>query len=105
MRSKIVASRPVDVALDERLRRQEGILAQESHGQTVLLRLADGAYYAIDEVGAMIWNRCDGEHTVSDLITELSAEFDAGPDVIRADVLEFVSELRRERLLVVDAAE
>jgi hypothetical protein len=93
----------MEVAMDERLRRQDGVLAQQSHGQTVLLRLEDGAYYAIDDVGAEIWDRCDGEHTVSDLVAELCSEFDAPEAVIRADVLEFVSELRRERLLVVDA--
>jgi coenzyme PQQ biosynthesis protein PqqD len=105
MRSRIVASRPADSALGERLRRQDGIIAQQARGQTVLLRLEDGAYYAIDEVGATIWDRCDGEHTVSELVAELCSEFDAPEKVIRADVLEFVSELRRENLIVVDTAE
>jgi coenzyme PQQ biosynthesis protein PqqD len=105
MRSKTVPSRPRDLALDVCPHRQEGILAQQAHGQTVLLRLGDGAYYAVDEVGAMIWERCDGEHSVSDIVAELCTEFDAAADVIRADVLEFVDELRRERLLVLDGSE
>ena len=38
-----------------------GVDAEElRQGQPVLLRLDDGSYYAIDEVGAQIWELCDG---------------------------------------------
>lgn len=89
-----------DVALEERLRRQDGILAQEAQGQTVLLRLEDGGYYALDEVGAMIWDLCDGERAVGHIVAALCEEFDAPESTVRADVLEFIADLRRERLLV-----
>jgi len=89
-----------EVALDERLQRQEGVLAQEAQGQTVLLRLDDGGYYALDEVGASIWELCDGQRAVGDIVAALCAEFDAPEETVTADVLEFVGELRRERLLV-----
>lgn len=93
-----------DVVLDERLRRQAGVLAQESHGRTVLLRLEDGGYYALDEVGATIWELCDGTRTVSEIVALLCEEFDAPEATVREDVLEFVGDLRRERLLVLDAS-
>ena len=93
-----------DVPSQERLRRQEGVLAQETNGQTVLLRLDDGGYYAIDEVGARIWELCDGERSVGAVLDALCSEFDAPEQTIRADGLEFIDDLRRERLLVVDAA-
>jgi hypothetical protein len=88
--------------LDERLRREEGILAQEAHGQTVLLRMTDGGYYALDEVGAMIWDLCDGRRAVGEIVAILCAEFDAPEAIVRIDVLEFIGDLRRERLLVVE---
>ena len=87
-----------------RLRREHGILAQEAHGQTVLLRLEDGGYYALDEVGAAIWELCDGNRAVDEIVALLCAEFDAPEMIVRADVLEFVEDLRRERLLVLEAA-
>jgi coenzyme PQQ biosynthesis protein PqqD len=85
--------------LDARPRRREGVLAQEAQGQTVLLRLDDGGYYAVDEVGAMIWELCDGERTLADVVAALCEEFDAPERTVTADVLEFVADLRRERLL------
>jgi hypothetical protein len=92
------------VILDERLRRQDGVLAQQAEGQTVLLRLEDGGYYALDEVGATIWELCDGERPVGEIVALLCAQFDAPEATVRADVLEFVGDLRRERLLVVEPA-
>jgi len=93
-----------EVVLEERLRRQEGVLAQEAHGRTVLLRLEDGGYYALDEVGAMIWELCDGSRAVAEIVALLCEEFDAPESTVQEDVLEFIGDLRRERLLVVDAA-
>ncbi len=89
-----------DSILGERLRHQTAVIAQEVEGQTILLRVDDGGYYAIDDVGAAIWELCDGERPVGEIIVQLSAEFDAPEATIRADVLEFVQDLRRERLLV-----
>ena len=93
-----------EALLEGRVRRQDGVLAQEAHGQTVLLRLEDGGYYALDEVGAMIWELCDGGRAVGEIVALLCEEFDAPEAVVQADVLEFIDDLRRERLLVFDAA-
>jgi len=88
-----------DTRLEQRLRRLDGVITQQVESQTILLRVDDGGYYAIDEVGAAIWELCDGERRLGEVITALAAEFDAPMATIRADVLEFVQDLRRERLL------
>jgi hypothetical protein len=93
-----------EVLPDGRFRRQDGVLAQEAHGQTVLLRLRDGGYYALDEVGARIWELCDGRRSLADIVKVLCSEFDAPEETVRADALEFIDALRREMLLVVDDA-
>ncbi|HEX3874955.1 MAG TPA: pyrroloquinoline quinone biosynthesis peptide chaperone PqqD [Solirubrobacteraceae bacterium] len=84
-------------------RRREDILAQDAKGQTVLLRPEDGGYYALREVGARVWELCDGERSVGDIVAAVCAEFDAPVEQVEADVLEFVGELRSERLLVATA--
>jgi len=90
--------------MGERLRRQETVITQQVEGQTILLRVDDGGYYAIDEVGAAIWTLCDGQRSVAEIVGELMGEFDAAEATIRADVLEFIEDLRRERLLLVDGS-
>ena len=92
---RLIDSEPVG----DRPKRREGVLAQEAQGQTVLLRMDDGGYYALDEVGARIWELCDGERSLDDIVGVLCAEFDAPADLIRSDVVEFVDDLRQEDLL------
>lgn len=89
-----------EATLGERLRRQENVITQQVEGQTILLRTDDGGYYAVDEVGAAVWALCDGHRSIAEIVAALSAEFDASEETIRADVLEFIEDLRRERLLV-----
>ena len=86
-------------AMTARPSRREGVLAQEAQGQTVLLRVHDGSYYAVDEVGAAIWELCDGARTLSDIVAALCEQFDAPQEMVAADVREFVADLRREQLL------
>ena len=90
------------IALDSSPRQRDGVLAQEAQGQTVLLRLDDGGYYAVDEVGAMIWELCDGQRSLAEIVATLCEHFDAPEATVAADVLEFVIDLRREQLLVDD---
>jgi hypothetical protein len=83
----------------QRFSRSEGIIAQEAHGQTVLLRLADGSYYTLEGVGASVWELCDGSRTFEDIVDGVCTDFDATPDVVRGDVREFLDDLVAERLL------
>ena len=95
--------RPIDIEptpVADRPRRRDGVLAQEAQGQTVLLRLDDGGYYALDEVGARIWELCDGDRDLTAIVAVLCSEFDASEKQVMADVIEFVDELRGEELLV-----
>jgi hypothetical protein len=85
--------------MSERLRRQAGVLVQEAHGQTVLLRVDDGSYYTLDEVGAVIWELCDGSRTTGEIVDAVCDAFDGPPEQVGSDVLDFVTELLAERLL------
>jgi hypothetical protein len=81
------------------LRHGEGVLVQEAHGQTVLLRMEDGAYFTLEEVGAEVWRLCDGERGFDAVVAAVCEVFDAPVEVIRADVRAFVDEMMDERLL------
>ena len=81
------------------LTHREGVLVQEAHGQTVLLRMEDGAYFTLEEVGAEVWKLCDGERDFDQVVAAVTEIFDAPEHVIRADVKAFVDEMVSERLL------
>lgn len=81
-------------------KRREQILVQQSADKLILFNLEDGQYFALDnEVSTRIWELSDGTHTVSQMAEVITKEFDAPPDVIKADILELLEELAKEKLL------
>ena len=84
-------------------KRNEQVIAQTVDGTRVLLNLASGEYYTLDDgVGFRIWELCDGSHTVPQLISKIAEEYDASPENIEADVLELLEEFVNEELLLKD---
>ena len=65
----------------------------------MLLDLDGGTYFALNEVGARVWELSDGSRTVAEIATQLADEYDAPVAVIQADVLELLGELEVEQLV------
>jgi hypothetical protein len=68
----------------------------------ILLHPETGHYYTLDEVGARLWELCDGTHRVADLVSTIHAEYEAPVEVIQSDVLELLDDLARDRLVALD---
>jgi pyrroloquinoline quinone biosynthesis protein D len=47
-----------------------------------------------------IVRRCDGEISITELIRQLTEEFDASEEVLRNDILENLEQLRHQNLLL-----
>ncbi len=49
--------------------------------------------YTMNPVGAFIWEKLDRAATLADLAAAIADEFDAAPEAVEADVLDFISDL------------
>ena len=81
------------------VRRRDGVLKQQSDGATVLLSMASGHYYALDEVGSEIWELIAESTTVEAVARALAERYDAPLEVLLSDVSELLAELADEQLL------
>ncbi|MDS7594454.1 pyrroloquinoline quinone biosynthesis peptide chaperone PqqD [Agrobacterium tumefaciens] len=66
-------------------------------GQTVLL--APERALALDEIAVMIVNALDGERSIDTIAEEFSVKFEAPKDQILADIVAFVDEFSKRRML------
>jgi hypothetical protein len=82
-----------------RPRHAPGIEANEANGRIVLVRPGDGGFHLLDELGTRIWELCDGERSLDQVIAVIGAESDKPPAAVAGDVREWISELRTEALL------
>jgi hypothetical protein len=87
------------ITLESRPTRDDRILAQPNAESLILLNPEDGQYYTLDEVGARVWELCDGTHAVADVVSAIHSEYAAPLSTIRSDVVELLDDLGREKLL------
>ena len=85
--------------LESHPRRNDQILSQETSGSLVLFNLVDGQYFALNDVGARVWELCDGSRSVSEMVSIICQEFNAPSEIIEADVLEFLNDLAHEKMV------
>jgi Coenzyme PQQ synthesis protein D (PqqD) len=87
------------ITADSRPRKSSQVINQRASGSLVLLDLERGEYYALEEVGARVWNLCDGSHMVSDVVSIICQEYEAARDKVEADVLELLTDLADANLV------
>jgi len=84
----------------------EDVVAREIEGEIIIVPLVAGIgdledeLYTLNETGKAIWDRLDGRRRLCEVIDDLSAQYQAAPGEIQADVLGLVTELVKRRMLV-----
>src|SRR3954453_21881553 len=79
--------------------RRPGILKQGPAGNLILFNSEDGQYFALDEIGSLVWEHCDGAHTISQIVLHLSEEYDAPLSTIQSDLADLMAEFSSRHLL------
>lgn len=78
----------------------EQVIAQKASNDLLLFNMDDGNYYSLDEIGSRIWELCDGNHSVSQVVAALAAEYDASDELLDKDVAELLENLHSMKLIV-----
>lgn len=79
--------------------RKEQIIAQKASNDFLLFNMHDGNYYSLNEVGRRIWELCDGNRSVAQLVEALASEFEAPAEILAKDALELLEQLQSGNLI------
>lgn len=71
------------------------VLADEA----LVVNFKSSFFYNFNPVGAFIWERCDGQHTVAQIAVELAQEYDVTLEEATRDCQEYIDGLVAEGLL------
>jgi Coenzyme PQQ synthesis protein D (PqqD) len=88
------------LTLQHRLRAGEEVAAKVIDGEAIIINLANGMYYSMDKVGALIWEMLEGEHSLEEVVTAVAARYDVSREQAQADVERLATELLQENLLL-----
>ncbi len=74
-------------------------------GEAVIIDFDTGNYYSLDKVGTEVWEFIERSANLRDIREALCGRYDGPREQIERAVDEFVAELQRENLVILDAAE
>lgn len=77
------------------------ILSSQIGNEIVLLDVASGKYFKIDEIGSSIWEYLKDPKTLEDLVEILMREYDVQKEQCLSDVSKFIEELKLNDFLLV----
>jgi hypothetical protein len=76
------------------------VVFRDLDGEAVILDLASGTYFGLNEVGTRVWRLVDEGREASQITDIVAHEYQADRATIARDVERLLEELRTRRLIV-----
>jgi hypothetical protein len=85
--------------LQKKYRKNESFVYRRIQHEKILIPVKDNvgdmdSLYNLNEVGAFIWERLDGEKTLRDIRTMITEAFEVSSEEAQEDLYEFVRQLK-----------
>jgi hypothetical protein len=82
------------------------LAAKVMDGEAIIINLANGIYYSMDQVGGLIWGLISAGRSLEEISSQICRTYDVGADRALADLEQVAKELLQENLVVIaDATE
>ena len=94
--------RPLELAkniADAFVKRMDHVVWKVVNEKGILLNLDNGSYFDINPVGLSVWKLCDGRKNAEEILGRVSRLYRADEKRVKKDVLVFIAELKRRRLI------
>lgn len=79
--------------------RKDDMVATEMDGETVMMSVQQGKYYALDPVASRIWELIEKPTRIGAILDALTAEYDVDRAVCERDVMPFIETLLVEGII------
>src|SRR5215467_12767820 len=80
--------------------REEEVASKVIDGEAIIINLANGVYYSMDKVGALVWDLLLAGHTLEEVIMAVTYRYDVTREQTESNVRDLVQELVQENLVV-----
>jgi hypothetical protein len=88
-----------EIKADSIVRRSEGLAAGEMAGETVMMSIENGEYYALDQVASHIWRLIEKPRSVGEVCDLLLEQYDGERGEMERDILLFLNDLMARGLI------
>lgn len=89
------------LSLDQSVVASPEVVFKELGGEAVLLDLASGIYFGLDETSTRLWQLIEAHRSLQRVFDEMLVEFDVEPARLRIELLAFTRDLVGRGLVAV----
>ena len=90
-----------EINMESRPVHYKEVAYQKLLDEIVLLNLDSGIYYSTNEIGAKIWQLCDGNTDLKGITDKICEEYEVAEVEAEKDVLFYVEDLINEGLMFI----
>jgi len=87
------------ISADSIIQRNEDIISSEIDGETVMMDSSFTSYFGLKEVGTLIWQLLEEQHSVHEICERLTDEYDVSFDQCLQNTLPFLEELHKQQMI------
>ena len=91
------------MSLDASLVVPEDVIFRELDGEAIILNLATGMYFGLDEIGTRLWALITESGTLRHAVDVMASEYDVDRSALEQDVLELACGLFEKGLVQLKA--
>ena len=88
-----------DITLDTKIQKNENWLTSDMDGETVMMDIDSGKYYALTEVGTSIWEKIDDPISMADICNQLGQEYEVSDEQCKQETFKFVEMIHRFKII------
>jgi len=82
------------------LRISDAVVVRDLDGESVILNTESGIYFGLDRIGTRVWQLIEAHGDVDAVVRVMEHEYDADPQMLRADAEALVAALVEKRLII-----
>ena len=88
--------------LESRINIPQDVLFRDVDGEAVILNLATGKYFGLDQVGTRMWALLAQHKSIADCYRALLDEYDVTAEQLQRDLLNLIDNLVSQQLIQID---
>lgn len=92
------------ISFDQIVVQAPGCIVSDMDGEKVMMSVESGKYYSLGQTGGRVWEMVAAPTAVKEIVEALLFEYDVEPEVCKEQVLAFLQQLAKERLILIETA-
>lgn len=84
--------------------KDDEIAADVLDGEAIIINLATGSYYAMNNVGALVWRSIEQHSSLDEIAAHVATHYEVAPERARADLLSLAEHLLTEGVVRISDA-